>query len=269
VPELPEVETVRRDVHERVVGRVIDDVLATGMRTVRRSSPRELEDAALGRTVVNTGRHGKWLWLSLDDGACVLVHLRMSGQFRWSPGAETPAPIHTHVTFRFGADELRFVDPRTFGEVIPVASASDAVTLIAQGPDALSISADETVERVARRRRAIKSMLLDQKAIAGVGNIYADEILHRARVRPTASGLTRPAARRVHVAMGEVFASAIAARGSSLADEQYVDLSGQIGSFQHQHRVHARPVCGTCGGSVTRVVLGGRSAYFCRACQPR
>jgi formamidopyrimidine-DNA glycosylase len=264
MPELPEVETVRADVHERLVGRVVDDVVATGLRTVRRSSPRELEDAVLGRTVVDTGRHGKWMWLSLDDGSCVLVHLRMSGQFRWSPGAREPAPLHTHVTFRFDEDELRFVDPRTFGEVIPVATAE---ALIAQGPDALLISADETVARLARRRRAVKTLLLDQKVIAGVGNIYADEILHRARVRPTATSVSRPAARRVHDAIGEVLAEAIRLRGSSLADEQYVDLAGRTGTFQHQHRVHARSSCGTCGGVVTRLVMGGRSAYFCRNCQ--
>jgi formamidopyrimidine-DNA glycosylase len=150
-----------------------------------------------------------------------------------------------------------------------VASAHDAVELISQGPDALLISAGETIERVARRRRAVKTILLDQKVIAGVGNIYADEILHRAQVRPTATGLTRPAAQRVHDAIAEVFVPAISARGSSLADEQYVDLSGQTGLFQHQHRVHARPLCGTCSGGVTRIVLGGRSAYFCRICQPR
>jgi formamidopyrimidine-DNA glycosylase len=268
MPELPEVETVRRDVHDRVVGRVIHDVLATGLRTVRRSSPKALEDGAIGRTVTGTGRHGKWLWLTLDNGGCVLVHLRMSGQLRWEP-TTVAAPLHTHATFRFGADELRFVDPRTFGEVIAMPSSAAATELIAQGPDALAITVDELSERMMHRRRAAKVVLLDQKAVAGVGNIYADEILHRARVRPTATGLSRPAVARVHAAMGEVFDAAIEARGSSLADEQYVDLSGRTGDFQHQHRVHARPVCTTCSGDVTRIVLGGRSAYFCRACQPR
>jgi formamidopyrimidine-DNA glycosylase len=266
MPELPEVETVRRDVHDRVVGQLISDVLVTGLRTVRRSSPKALEDGAIGRTVIGTGRHGKWLWLALDDGGCVLVHLRMSGQLRWD-SARTDVPLHTHVTFRFGDHELRFVDPRTFGEVIALPTEAAGTALIAQGPDALAITVAELADRLMHRRRAAKVVLLDQKTVAGVGNIYADEILHRAHVRPTATGLSRPAVARVHAAMGEVFAAAIEARGSSLADEQYVDLAGRTGSFQHQHAVHARPVCGTCSGSVTRIVLGGRSAYFCRGCQ--
>jgi formamidopyrimidine-DNA glycosylase len=267
MPELPEVETVRSDVHERVVGRRIDHVVATGARTVRRSSAEELEAVTLGRTVVSTGRHGKWLWMALDNDSCVLVHLRMSGQLRWATPPMSEPPAHTHVTFRFGPDELRFVDPRTFGEVIPVDSLADAMVLISQGPDALAITVDELVERLARRRRAVKVALLDQKVVAGVGNIYADEIVHRAGVRPTATNLSRPAVGRIHTAMCEVLWAAVTARGSSLADEQYVDLSGRVGSFQNEHRVHAKAVCGTCGGPIVRIVLAGRSAYFCRACQ--
>jgi formamidopyrimidine-DNA glycosylase len=267
MPELPEVETVRGDVHDRVVGRRIDCVIATGARTVRRSSAEELDTVTRGRAVVSTGRHGKWLWLELDNGSCVLIHLRMSGQLRWATTPMPEASPHTHVTFRFGPDELRFVDPRTFGEVIPVDSLVDAMALISQGPDALTVTVDELVERLARRRRAIKVLLLDQKVVAGVGNIYADEIVHRAGVRPTATNLSRPAVGRIHTAMREVLGAAVTARGSSLADEQYVDLSGRVGSFQNQHRVHARPACGTCGGPIVRIVLAGRSAYFCRACQ--
>jgi formamidopyrimidine-DNA glycosylase len=267
MPELPEVETVRSDLHERVVGRSIIATTATGIRTVRRSSPWALIAATEDRRVVGTGRHGKWLWLTLDDDGCVLIHLRMSGQVLWAD-AETPRPLHTHVTFALDCGhELRFVDPRTFGEVIALPSMDAAIALIAQGPDAMTITPEQLAERLARRKRALKTVLLDQKAVAGVGNIYADEIAHRAGLKPTRTNLSGPAVGRVHTAMREVLGAAIEARGSSLADEQYVDLSGRIGGFQLQHRVHAREVCGSCGGNVKRLVMQGRSAYFCSICQ--
>lgn len=267
MPELPEVETVRSDVHERVVGRRITETSATGVRTVRRSSAEAVENLTRGRTVISTGRHGKWLWLGLDDDACVLIHLRMSGQLRWAPGGKELRPPHTHVRFRFGRDELRFVDPRTFGEVLLMPSESAARELIAQGPDALTVTLPELADRLVHRRRAAKVVLLDQKAVAGIGNIYADEILHRARVRPMATDLTRPVVARIHGAITDVLGEAITARGSSLADEQYVDLAGQTGSFQLRHLVHARPHCGTCGAPVRRIPFQGRSAYFCPTCQ--
>jgi formamidopyrimidine-DNA glycosylase len=267
MPELPEVETVRRDVHERVVGRTISRTHATGIRTVRRSSPWALMEATEDRRVVDTGRHGKWMWLTLDDGGCVLIHLRMSGQIRWASVGE-PESLHTHVRFILdGAHELRFVDPRTFGEVIALPELADAMELIAQGPDAMTITVDELADRLTHRKRALKTVLLDQKTVAGVGNIYADEIAHRAGIRPTRLNLTHPAVARVHEAIGAILSAAIVARGSSLADEQYVDLSGRIGGFQLQHRVHAKPTCGTCEGPVKRIVMQGRSAYFCPACQ--
>lgn len=272
MPELPEVETVRRGVHEVAVGRQIGAVRVTGARTVRRSSAQLVSLGSSGKTIIDTGRHGKWFWLTLHDDARVLIHLRMSGQLLWSPDSSVPSPKHTHVAFPLGdSGELRFVDPRTFGEVLVVPPDQDVMTVIHQGPDALDISAAALAGVLRGRQRALKAILLDQKALAGIGNIYADEICHSARIRPlkVAASLSRPAVGRLHDAIQTVLSAAVDARGSSLADAQYVDLFGVTGSYQHNHRVHARQhqPCTTCGTPITRVPWSGRSTYFCASCQ--
>jgi formamidopyrimidine-DNA glycosylase len=271
MPELPEVETVRRGVHQVAVGRTIGTAQATGQRTVRRTSAALVEQGLTGRTIVGTGRHGKWFWLDLDDDARVLIHLRMSGQLLWLPAAGD-RPKHTHVALPFSdGGELLFVDPRTFGEVVVVPPYQDHMALINQGPDAMVVTAAEMVGLLKGRHRQLKAMLLDQKVIAGIGNIYADEICHRAGIRPLkrADTLTKPAVTRLHDAMQSVLGAAIEARGSSLADEQYVDLFGAAGSYQHNHRVHARggKPCLTCGTQILRVAWSGRSTYLCKTCQ--
>lgn len=271
MPELPEVETVRRGVHKVAVGHQIGTVRATGARTVRRTSASLVTTGATGKTIVDTGRHGKWFWLTLHDDARVLIHLRMSGQLLWSPDATEAVPKHTHVAFPLGGGELRFVDPRTFGEVLVVPPDQDLMTVINQGPDALEINRAGLAALLHGRQRALKAILLDQKAVAGIGNIYADEICHMAGIRPlkVAATLTRPAVGRLHDAMRSILTAAINARGSSLADAQYVDLFGATGSYQHNHRVHARQhqPCTTCGTPIIRVPWSGRSTYFCGTCQ--
>jgi formamidopyrimidine-DNA glycosylase len=271
MPELPEVETVRRGVHQVAVGRTIGSVSATGARTVRRTSAASVEAGLAGRTVVGTGRHGKWFWLDLDDEARALIHLRMSGQLLWQPTAGV-RPKHTHIALAFSdGGELLFVDPRTFGEVMVVPPFVDHMAVIKQGPDALSASPEALIGMLTGRHRQLKAMLLDQKVIAGIGNIYADEICHRAGIRPLkrADTLTKPAVARLHDAMQSVLGSAIVARGSSLADEQYVDLFGEAGSYQHNHQVYARggKPCLTCGVPILRVAWSGRSTYYCKTCQ--
>jgi formamidopyrimidine-DNA glycosylase len=271
MPELPEVETVRRGVHQVAVGQTIGAASATGARTVRRSSAVLVEAGLTGRRVVGTGRHGKWFWLDLDDDARALIHLRMSGQLLWRPTAGD-RPKHTHVALPFvDGGELLFVDPRTFGEVVVLPPFVDHMDIINQGPDALSVAPEMLVGLLKGRRRQLKAMLLDQKVIAGIGNIYADEICHRAGIRPLkqADALTKPAVVRLHDAMQRVLGVAIEARGSSLADEQYVDLFGAAGSYQHNHQVHARggKPCLTCGNPILRVAWSGRSTYFCKTCQ--
>lgn len=275
MPELPEVETVRRDLQAHVVGRRVVAVRATGARTVRRTSAAAVEAGLTGRTLVAAGRRGKYLLVELDSGSQLLVHLRMSGQLLVADSPEAPLQPHTHV--RMALDdgrELRFVDPRTFGEVVvidPTRLATDAPDIAALGPEPLALDPDGLRALLKPRRRQLKAMLTDQRVIAGIGNIYADEIAHAARVRynRTGTSLTRVEIERLHGAMHSILSAAIDARGSTLSDAQYVDLGGLGGGYQERHAVYDREgkPCLRCGKPVLRISWGGRGTYFCRGCQ--
>ena len=277
MPELPEVETVRRDVHSEFAGRVIEDVRATGIRTLRRHArAEELIERAAGRKLVDTGRRGKYLLLRLDSSDVIVVHLGMSGQLLRVP-AGGPAVKHTHVAFGFeGGVELRFVDPRTFGEVFvagPAGIDAELEELAHLGLDPLGGPGTETrfLEMLAGRATRLKPLLMDQTRVAGIGNMYADEILFEAGLRfdRPARTLGGEEGRRLFAAMTTVLTRAIEHRGSSLADEQYRDLYGRVGDYQRHHRVYAREgmPCPRCGTPVQRVRAAGRSNFFCPACQ--
>jgi formamidopyrimidine-DNA glycosylase len=277
VPELPEVETVRRGLERHLVGRRIVTVEVGRERTVRRTS-REALIAGLSDTVVERAdRRGKYLLLPLDSGDTLMIHLRMSGQVLLAAGG-SDRPAHTHVVMRLDdGREAWFVDPRTFGEVVvfdPGRVEHELPELARLGVDPIAERFDVDVLRAAlgTSRRALKPMLLDQHVIAGIGNIYADEILHRARLRPdrAASSLDRRRVGELHRAIVEVLSEAIDAGGSTLGDAQYVDLMGEGGSYQDDHRVYGRggERCSTCGrGWIQRVVTGGRGTHFCAVCQ--
>ena len=277
MPELPEVETVRRGLATAVVGRRALTVTVGRERVVRRTSAAALVAGLTGRRFAAARRHGKLLLLPLDSGLAVMIHLRMSGQVLIVPGA-AERPAHTHVDI--GLDDgrsLLFVDPRTFGEVVvydPRHLEREVPELAAAGPDPLvdGIDRQGLAHRLGATRRPLKTVLLDQTVIAGIGNIYADEICHRARLRPM-----RPAAevgaagvRRLAAVIPEVLSAAVAAGGSTLGDAQYVGVDGAAGSFQDQHRVYGRAGarCGSCGrGIVRRVTLAQRGTHFCPVCQ--
>lgn len=277
MPELPEVETVRRGLADRLVGRRIIEAEATGQRTVRRTSTEAVESGVAGATVVAARRRGKYLLLDLDNGSQVMIHLRMSGQISIaSPDSERPA--HTHVVFHLDdRTELRFIDPRTFGEVVvfdPSADVSAVPELDRLGPDPIAegLTLAQLRTRLRGRRRQLKALLLDQSVIAGIGNIYADEILHRARLRPTrlADTLSPNAEARLHAAIHAVLGLAIDAGGSTLDDAQYVDIDGDAGSFQTQHAVYGRTGrrCMTCGrGRIRATQVAQRSTHYCPVCQ--
>jgi len=274
VPELPEVETVRRDLHHLVVGRRIEHVDATGARTARRTSREAVQDGLVGRTIIDTARRGKYLLASLDDDHTLMIHLRMSGQLRLGPAA-LPIEPHTHVRMRLDdGNELRFVDPRTFGEVVvfdPATLAIEVPDLAALGPEPLAVTRRTFDHLLRSRRRQLKALLTDQRVIAGIGNIYADEIAHAARVRSSRPGaeLTGHEIGRLHTSMQTILAAAIEARGSTLSDAQYVDLGGLAGGYQEHHAVYGREdlPCLRCGRPIRRVAQGGRSTYFCPSCQ--
>jgi formamidopyrimidine-DNA glycosylase len=279
VPELPEVETVRRGLEQRVVDRQMLAVEVGRERTVRRTSARQLIDGLTGATILAAGRRGKYLLCPLDTGDTLMVHLRMTGKLLLVARGAPPFP-HTHVRITLAgepAEEVWFVDPRTFGEMV-VFDADHADVEVPElgklGADPLTdrLTSDDLRRLLATRRSRLKPLLLDQHVIAGIGNIYADEILHAARLHPdrVASTLRRPELVRLHDSMHDVLAAAVGAGGSTLGDWQYVDLMGNGGSYQDDHRVYGRAGerCSTCGrGIIRRASVNGRSTYWCPVCQ--
>ena len=278
MPELPEVETVRRGIEDTVIGRRISEVKVLGRRTVRRQSPAELTDRLLGRRFVAARRRGKFLLLSLDDGAVLVVHLRMTGQLLFFGDRDKPPlAAHTHLTVALDdGSELRFVDPRTFGEWFVTSSLDDRgepLELEHLGRDPLleGLPSAYLASRFAGRRARLKALLTDQSVIAGIGSIYADEICFRAKLRPDRLGgsLTPAELASLARAARSVLGEAVKSRGSSLRDKRYRDLAGELGSYQGRHAVYDRAgePCPRCGRAVVRLKIGARSAYCCEGCQ--
>ncbi len=278
MPELPEVEVVRRDLEKEVVGKKIKSVDVDGMRSIRRYRQRKLFTSELdGRKITAVSRRGKYLVLKLDDGNALVVHLGMSGQLLRAKTARETVPKHTHVTITFTqGGQLRFVDPRTFGEmfVSPFDGLDQDVDELAHlGIDPLesAMSWDYFGELVAQRHAKLKPALMDQKFLAGIGNIYSDEILFNAGLRwdRMSDSLSPEEVRRLYRALIETLQDAVKYRGSSLADEQYVDLFGKKGEYQLHHKVYAREgeACKRCRHVIMREKTGGRSTFFCSACQ--
>ncbi|MEI8287313.1 MAG: bifunctional DNA-formamidopyrimidine glycosylase/DNA-(apurinic or apyrimidinic site) lyase [Actinomycetes bacterium] len=281
MPELPEVETVRRGIDERVVGRVITNVKVGRERSVRRVGREAVIHGLTGTTMLNARRRGKYLLCDLDSGDEVMIHLRMSGRVLVEP-AGTERPPHTHVVLTLAprngvVDEMWFVDPRTFGEVVvfdPTRTAEVLPELARLGPDPITdeFNAEVLANQLKGKRGALKPLLLNQHVVAGVGNIYADEVLHRSKLRwdRTADSLSRKQVALLAASIVEILTEAIAAGGSTLVDTQYVDIEGNVGSFQENHRVYGRvgQGCLTCGKtSIRKVVVAGRSTSFCPRCQ--
>jgi formamidopyrimidine-DNA glycosylase len=272
VPELPEVETVRRDLEGEFTGKRVKRVEVTGLRSVRRHPTNEDFIARVeGRTINGVRRRGKFLLVDLDDGHVLVAHLRMSGQLLRADAADA-IPKHAHVVITFNdGQQLRFVDPRTFGELF-VASA-DVPELAHFGPDPLDPVLDEIHfgRMLAPRRTNVKPLLMDQRFLAGIGNIYSDEMLWSARIRHdrSANSLSVEEVNRLYRAMVDTLQAAIIHRGSSLADAQYRDLFGAVGDYQRHHQVYDREgrSCPRCGTTIVRVKANGRSTFFCTKCQ--
>jgi formamidopyrimidine-DNA glycosylase len=272
MPELPEVETIAAGLRARIAGREIAEMRISLPKLLRATTPADLR-ALEGAAVTAVRRRGKILILECGERA-LLFHLKMTGRFLWV-GRDAPADAHTHLVIAFaGSDEeLRFHDVRKFGFLRCVAkegiNACDEIRPL--GPDPIEIDRPSFEARLSGRRGRLKSLLLNQRFLAGIGNIYADEMLFAARLHPrTAAERLRPEERRrLWASMRAVLRRAVAAGGSSIRD--YRGVGGEVGDFQTRHRVYGRSgqPCRRCGASVRRIVLGGRSTFFCPVCQRR
>lgn len=280
MPELPEVEVIRRDLLNEVVGRTIASAevrdIPNAPRVIRRHpAAGEFTAPLAGRTIQRLERRGKYLLFRLDDHLVLVVHLGMSGQLILSDAGQ-PFARHTHVVLSFaGGGQLRYVDPRTFGEVF-VTEESE----LGEIPELISLGRDPIVEELpveylaetfARRKTRIKALLMNQKFLCGLGNIYSDEVLFLAGVRhdrPT-SAVTQEETRRLQEAIPRVLMESIEHRGSSIADEQYRDLYGAVGSYQNRLRVYGRESqpCVRCGTPIERARWSNRSTFYCPSCQ--
>ena len=279
MPELPEVETIRRDLQGEVVGRKIKSVEVRNGRTVRRHpSAKQFRARLEGRTIKAIERSGKYLLLSLDDGSTLVVHLGMSGQLQRAKSAKEPKAPHTHAVLTFSqGGQLRFVDPRTFGELFVSAAPTEGERALPElahlGFDPLEdiMSWEKFWVLLSQHKSGLKALLMDQEFVAGIGNMYADEILFAAGLRydRQSNSLSSQEVRRLYRSMVETLAEAVKRRGSSLADEQYRDLFGEIGDYQDQHQAYDREgqACRRCRATIVRVKSGGRSTYFCDHCQ--
>ena len=277
MPELPEVETVRRGLEHHVSGRAIDAVRVLHPRSVRRhlAGAADFEAALTGRSLDTVKRRGKYLWLSVGEDA-LLAHLGMSGQLLvGEPGRPLDPHVRIWFTFKDDGPDLRFTDQRTFGHMCFVPGGAELPGPIAHiAPDPFEPSFDPAA--LARRLRVkhtgVKRALLDQSLISGVGNIYADEALWRARLhwaRPTET-LNGPEVSRLLAAVREVLGEALTAGGTSF-DSLYVDVNGESGYFDRSLAVYGREglPCPRCGAPVRRDPFMNRSAYSCPQCQPR
>jgi formamidopyrimidine-DNA glycosylase len=282
MPELPEVETVVRGLRQAIVGRRI--VCVTLGKTDFIDDPAALEQNLPGRRIEGVERYGKFMLLRLSPvsgadpatakgdaaPAALLVHLGMTGQIAPRAAAQ-PHEKHTHVCFLLDdGRELRYSDPRRFGRMAYLREAALAEELRGFGADPLEVSAEEFSARMRSRRARIKALLLDQRVLRGVGNIYADESLWRAKIHPARLGarLTKEQTETLHHVLQDILQKAIALRGSSISD--FLDAEGQPGEYQRHHRAYGREGknCYRCRSKIRRAIVAGRSSYFCPKCQP-
>ncbi|HUO72818.1 MAG TPA: bifunctional DNA-formamidopyrimidine glycosylase/DNA-(apurinic or apyrimidinic site) lyase [Solirubrobacteraceae bacterium] len=273
MPELPEVETIRRQLAPHLEGRTIEAVEILDPRWTRPDAPARVGAELTGARVERVGRAGKYLVLSLSGDRYLLVHLRMTGALLFDPAIEPP---HTRVRFTLdGGHRLAYVDPRRFGtgHLVHGEVARDAYLRERLGAEPFTPAFTPEYLRAAARGRIVpvKAFLLDQRRVAGVGNIYADEALFRAGIHPL-----RPAGRlswtqwvRLHAAIQAALSAGIDAKGASIDDFRHID--GARGSFQDRFLVHRRAgePCPTCGRPIRKLVVGGRGTYVCEHCQPR
>lgn len=275
MPELPEVETTRRGLEHELLDRRVEAVQVLHSRVVRRQlRPADFADRLTHRTVSRLGRHGKFLMFELDTGLVWVTHLGMSGRIRMAAPSE---PVETHARVVVELDtgrQLRFIDTRTFGFMMVLTPEElDASSLRRLGPDAHNElpGSRELREALEGRTAPIKALLLDQSIVAGVGNIYADETLHRSRLAPERPGgdLTRGEVRALRAAIKATLEAGLRWGGTSLDDLAFLLPDGRAGRYLRRLRVYGREgePCRRCGSEIRRTVIRSRSSHWCPGCQ--
>lgn len=273
MPELPEVETLAREFRSVLIGRQIAGVRVGWARIIAAPDPVAFVHQLSGRRICEVARRGKWLLFGLDSGHWLLMHLRMSGRLILEA---TDAPLddpHTRVVLYLdGGERLRFSDPRKFGRM---ALTDDPGKILGDlGPEPLdpALTAERLREMLCARRARLKPLLMDQRFLAGLGNIYADEVLWEAGLHPLrpSDTLSEEEVRRLHRAIQCVLEAAIARQGTTLPDQRYVLPDGRPGEFAPHLAVYGREgePCPRCRTPIIRIPLGGRSTHFCPRCQP-
>lgn len=275
MPELPEVESIARGLRPAIVGRTIIGVRLG--KTDFMDDPAAVERELPGKRITKVERYGKFLVLRLEEGSgtngngnlALAIHLGMTGQIV-ARRAEEPKPPHTHAVFALDdGRELRYTDIRRFGRMAVVGDEALEKIIGPLGADPTQVSEEEFCARIGGRRARVKALLMDQRVLRGMGNIYTDESLWRARIHPARIGarLTRDQARRLWRAVQSILKEAIRLRGSSISD--YVDANGETGDYQSRHRAYGREGknCFRCWTKIRRITVAGRSSYFCPRCQ--
>ena len=274
MPELPEVETYVRELEPELVGRMVTAAQVFWPRTIATPTPAEFIQQMVGQRFARFDRRGKYMLLGLASGSTLLVHLRMTGHLLIQASG-VARDKHTHVTFALDdGRQLHYQDARKFGRLWLVAEPESVLHKL--GPEPLSehFTVAGFAQRLAGRATSIKSLLLDQQVVAGVGNIYADEALFLAGIHPARPGGAVDEAELTHLQqrVREVLTAAIAHKGSSLGQssiQNYLRPSGEPGGFQAEHKVYGRTgqPCVCCATAIQRIVLAQRSAHFCPVCQ--
>ena len=265
MPELPEVQTIADALAPLIVGQAITAVSVLWAGVVDRPEPALFVDALCGRRILEVGRRGKYMLFRLDDDRWLVMHLRMTGEMRVVPMSD-PLDRHDHLVFRLeDGQEWRFRDQRKFGRAYLVDDPAQIVGRLGPEPLSPAFTASHLATVLAGRRAPIKSLLLDQRIVAGIGNIYADESLYRARIHPLSEGGALDEAQREALvgAVRTVIQEALLEMGTTLRDYRRPD--GSLGNFQNRLQVFRRTdePCPSCGAPIRRIVVGGRSTHFC------
>ena len=275
MPELPEVETIRRQLAPALDGRRLEDVEVLDPRWCEPAPPESVSDALRGRAIERTGRRGKYLILSLEDDVHLVMHLRMTGNLLLAKaGDEEPGHVRVRMTLD-GGERLLFVDVRRFGTGDVLLGSDALAEFFASRLGVEPLSPDFTAQALSAqargRKQPVKAFLLNQERVAGVGNIYADEALFRARIHPLrpVGTLKRSQVEALRDAVVETLEAGIDAKGASIDDYRHVD--GERGSFQERFLVHTREgePCPRCGATIQKLRAAGRGTYICPRCQPR